>query len=43
MGNISKPDGLFFGVVTDQQADEVNGFFAPPAAEERFTIVMHQK
>jgi hypothetical protein len=33
---------VFFGVVTEQQVDEVNRFFVPPAAEEGFTIVMHE-
>ena len=32
-----------FGVVTDQQVDEVNKFFTPPAAEEGFTTVVHQE
>jgi predicted kinase len=41
--NLSKPEGVFFGVVTDQQVDEVNKFFAPPAAEEGFTIVVYDK
>jgi predicted kinase len=39
--NVLKPEGLFFGVVTDQQVDEVNKFFAPPTAEEGFTVVVH--
>jgi predicted kinase len=41
--NASKPEGVFFGVVTDEQVDEVNTFFAPPAAEEGFTIVVHDE
>jgi predicted kinase len=41
--NVSRPEGVFFGVVTDQQVDEVNKFFAPPDAEEGFTIVIHDK
>lgn len=41
--NISKPEGVFFGVVTDQQVDEVNKFFVPPTAEEGFMIVIHDK
>ena len=41
--NVSKPEGVFFGVITDQQVDEVNKFFVPPAAEEDFTIVIHEK
>lgn len=40
--NVSKPKGVFFGVVTDQQVDEVNRFFAPPAAEEGFVTVIHE-
>jgi hypothetical protein len=41
--NVSKPEGLFFGVVTAQQVDEVNRFFVPPAAEEGLTIVIHDR
>jgi hypothetical protein len=33
---------VFFGVVTDQQVDEVNRFFVPPVAEERFAIIVHE-
>ena len=40
--NASKPEGVFFGVVTDEQVDHVNKFFASPAAEEGFTIVVHE-
>jgi hypothetical protein len=40
---VSKPERVFFGVVTDQQIDEVNGFFAPPAAEEGFAMVVRDK
>jgi predicted kinase len=39
--NVSRPEGVLFGVVTDQQVDEVNRFFTPPVAEEGFTIVIH--
>jgi len=41
--NRSKPQGLFFGVVTDQQIDQVNSFFAPPADEEGFNVIIHDK
>jgi predicted kinase len=34
--NVSKPDGLFFGHVTDQQVDAANRYFTPPGAEEDF-------
>jgi predicted kinase len=40
--NVSQPHGLFFGHVTDQQVDEVNKYFTPPAAEELFIVVVHQ-
>lgn len=39
--NESKPDGLFFGHVTDQQVDEVNRYFTAPGAEEDFIVVIH--
>jgi predicted kinase len=39
--NESKPEGVFFGVVTEAQVDEVNRFFAPPGGEEGFTVVVH--
>ena len=41
--NESKPEGVFFGFVTDQQLDEVNKFFEPPTAEEGFVTVIHDK
>ena len=41
--NLTKPDGVFFGIVTAEQVDEVNGFFTPPHPEEGFTIVVHDK
>ena len=37
--NVSKPQGGFFGVVSDYQPDEVNKFFA----EESFTLVIHDE
>ena len=41
--NESKPEGVFFGVVTEAQLDEVNRFFTPPGAEEGFTVVVHDE
>src|SRR5438876_3139919 len=32
--NETKPEGLFFGVVTAAQIDEVNRYFLPPGADE---------
>ena len=39
--NASQPEGIFFGIVTDAQLDEVNRFFVPPAADEGFTVTVH--
>jgi predicted kinase len=41
--NVSKPEGLFFGHVTDEQVDEVNKYFTPPGAEEGFIVVVHDR
>jgi predicted kinase len=41
--NALKPEGVFFGVVTEAQVDEVNRFFAPPSGEEGFTLVVHDE
>jgi predicted kinase len=41
--NVSKPEGVFFGHVTDQQVEEVNRFFTPPGAEEHFIVVIHDR
>jgi predicted kinase len=41
--NLTKPDGLFFGVVTDEQVDEVNRFFTPPRPDEGFILVVHDE
>jgi predicted kinase len=39
--NLSKPGGLFFGHVTDQQVHEANKYFTPPGGEEGFVVVVH--
>lgn len=41
--NELKPEGVFFGVVTEAQIDEVNRFFASPSIEEGFTVVIHDE
>ena len=41
--NVIRPEGAFFGLVSDQQLHEVNRFFVAPGAEEGFTIVIHDK
>jgi predicted kinase len=40
--NVSQPNGLFFGHVTEQQVDEVNTYFSPPGDDEDFTVVVHE-
>jgi predicted kinase len=39
--NELKPEGVFFGLVTEAQLDEVNEFFVPPVADEGFTVVVY--
>jgi predicted kinase len=41
--NLSKPEGFFFGIVTDEQVDAVNRFFVPPAPDEGFTVVVYDQ
>jgi predicted kinase len=41
--NLSKPEGLFFGYVTDEQVDEVNMYFTPPGDNEDFIVVVHDR
>jgi hypothetical protein len=40
--NETQPAGVFFGVVTDAQVEEVNKYFTPPAVEEGFHVVSHE-
>jgi predicted kinase len=40
--NLSKPEGVFFGEVTEPQVNEVNRYFTPPGAEEGFIVVVHE-
>lgn len=39
--NDAKPEGLFFGVVSDAQLTDVNRYFVPPDPDERFNVVTH--
>jgi predicted kinase len=39
--NQVKPEGLFFGVVSDVQVEEVNRYFVPPDPNERFNVVTY--
>jgi len=39
--NADRPAGVFFGVVSEEQVDEVNSYFAPPAEGEGFEIEVY--
>jgi predicted kinase len=39
--NETQPAGLFFGVVTDEQVQEVNRYFVPPTVEEGFKVIWY--
>jgi predicted kinase len=39
--NQTKPDGIFFGTVTEAQVEEVNRYFTAPTAEEHFNIIVY--
>jgi predicted kinase len=39
--NADQPAGVFFGVVSEEQVDEVNQYFTPPATEEGFEIEVY--
>jgi predicted kinase len=39
--NRAKPEGIYWGDVSDELFDEVNKYFQPPTHEEGFTIVEH--
>jgi predicted kinase len=39
--NETKPEGVFFGIVTDAQIGEVNKYFSPPEADEQFNLVVY--
>jgi predicted kinase len=39
--NRAKPEGVYWGDVSDELFDEVNKYFQPPTSDEGFTIVEH--
>jgi predicted kinase len=39
--NRLKPDGVYWGEVSDELFDEVNRYFQPPTGEEGFRVVEH--
>jgi predicted kinase len=40
--NEARPEGVYFGHVTDEQVAEVNKYFAEPSANEGFTVMLHR-
>jgi predicted kinase len=38
-----QPPDVFFGVVSEQQLEEINRFFEPPRQDERFRLIAHGK
>ena len=40
--NVTRPEGIFFGEVTDALLDEVNPYFAPPGEAERFNVLVRR-
>jgi predicted kinase len=39
--NETRPDGLYFGYVSEERFDEVTRYFKPPSDEEGFHLVCH--
>ena len=39
--NETRPEGVFFGVVSEAQVDEVNKYFTPPSTDERFRVIAY--
>jgi predicted kinase len=39
--NVQQPEGIFFGVVTPEQVNEVNRYFVPPGDDEGLTVILH--
>jgi predicted kinase len=39
--NETKPEGLYYGYVSEELFDEVTRFFSPPTAQEEFTVIQY--
>ena len=40
--NETKPDGLYYGLVTEERFDEVTRYFVPPSDQEKFHVVYYE-
>ena len=40
--NDTRPDGVYFGYVSEERFDEVTRFFKPPSDDEGFHVVRHE-
>lgn len=40
--NETKPEGLYYGLVTEDQFEEVTRYFVPPAVEENFHVIEYE-
>jgi predicted kinase len=39
--NATKPEGLYYGSVTEDRFDEVTRYFDPPSDQEKFNVIYH--
>ena len=40
--NETKPEGIYFGFVSEEQFDEVTRYFAPPTEQENFNVIYYE-
>jgi predicted kinase len=40
--NETKPEGLYYGFVSEDRFDEVTRYFVPPSAEEKFCVIYYE-
>jgi hypothetical protein len=40
--NETKPEGLYFGFVSEERFDEVTQYFTPPSEEENFHVIYYE-
>jgi len=40
--NETKPEGVYFGFVSEDRFDEVTRYFAPPTDQEHFRVISYE-